>query len=200
MSASSSPARLPSCASATARLAATVDLPTPPLPLATAMIRLTPGTARGPRLRRRVPADLQVGRRLRRRRPVRGQERRDRGDAGQRRDRGLGGGAGRLEPRALRRVDLEQEAHPVGLDRQRPHHVGVDDAAAGAGHRHRAQRREDGVAGDGISGSCFARLRLDRTRRRRRQGPAAPPAPTPRGDQPIRGARNRALRRVTLTC
>ena len=48
MSASSSPARLPSCASATARLAATVDLPTPPLPLAIAMIRLTPGTAAGP--------------------------------------------------------------------------------------------------------------------------------------------------------
>ena len=48
MSASSRPARLPSRASATARLAASVDLPTPPLPLPTAMIRFTPGTIAGP--------------------------------------------------------------------------------------------------------------------------------------------------------
>ena len=72
-----------------------------------------------------------------------------RADAGQRRHRRLGGGARRLEPRALRRIDLEQEADPVGLDRQRPHDVGVDDAAAGARHRHAAERGEDGIAGDG---------------------------------------------------
>src|SRR4029077_13150295 len=37
------PTRAPDCSSATARFAATVDLPTPPLPLATAMTCLTPG-------------------------------------------------------------------------------------------------------------------------------------------------------------
>src|SRR4029077_1064255 len=43
MSQSHRPTRAPVCSSATARFAATVDLPTPPLPLATAMTCLTPG-------------------------------------------------------------------------------------------------------------------------------------------------------------
>src|SRR2546422_5795498 len=43
MSQSHRPTRAPVCSSATARLAATVDLPTPPLPLATAITCLTPG-------------------------------------------------------------------------------------------------------------------------------------------------------------
>src|SRR5437899_331821 len=43
MSQSHKPTRAPVCSSATARLAATVDLPTPPLPLATAITCLTPG-------------------------------------------------------------------------------------------------------------------------------------------------------------
>src|SRR6187200_738384 len=45
MSASISPTRWPCRCSATARLAATVDLPTPPLPLATAITCFTPGRA-----------------------------------------------------------------------------------------------------------------------------------------------------------
>src|SRR5215203_1542503 len=45
MSASSRPTRLPCACSARARLVATVDLPTPPLPLATATTCLTPGRA-----------------------------------------------------------------------------------------------------------------------------------------------------------
>src|SRR5215472_1883274 len=44
MSASSSPTRAPDRCSAAARLTATVDLPTPPLPLATAIVCLTPGS------------------------------------------------------------------------------------------------------------------------------------------------------------
>ena len=48
-SASSSPTRQPSSAIATARLAATVDLPTPPLPEATATIWRTPATLSGAR-------------------------------------------------------------------------------------------------------------------------------------------------------
>src|SRR5918912_218842 len=44
MSASSTPTRRPSAWSPSARLAAVVDLPTPPLPDATAMMALTPGT------------------------------------------------------------------------------------------------------------------------------------------------------------
>src|SRR5258705_7431028 len=43
MSQSHRPTRAPVCSSATARFAATVDLPTPPLPLATAIMCLTPG-------------------------------------------------------------------------------------------------------------------------------------------------------------
>src|SRR4029077_19860017 len=43
MSQSHRPTRAPVCSSATARFAATVDLPTPPLPLATAITCLTPG-------------------------------------------------------------------------------------------------------------------------------------------------------------
>src|SRR5215217_5976954 len=43
MSQSHKPTRAPLCSSATARFAATVDLPTPPLPLATAITCLTPG-------------------------------------------------------------------------------------------------------------------------------------------------------------
>ena len=44
MSQSSSPTFAPLCRKAQARFTDTVDLPTPPLPLATAMMRLTPGT------------------------------------------------------------------------------------------------------------------------------------------------------------
>ena len=44
-SASMSPTRCPRAASASARLTATVDFPTPPLVLATAMMRATPGSA-----------------------------------------------------------------------------------------------------------------------------------------------------------
>ena len=43
------PTRAPVAAKATARLAATVDLPTPPLPEAMAMMRLTPGMEDLPR-------------------------------------------------------------------------------------------------------------------------------------------------------
>src|SRR6266550_2645946 len=43
MSQSHRPTRAPVCSNATARFAATVDLPTPPLPLATAITCLTPG-------------------------------------------------------------------------------------------------------------------------------------------------------------
>src|SRR5215211_7522540 len=45
MSASMSPTRWPCICKARARLAATVDLPTPPLPLATAMMCLIPAMA-----------------------------------------------------------------------------------------------------------------------------------------------------------
>ena len=51
-SASSSPTVAPCCRSASARLVATVDLPTPPLPAATAMMFLTPAS--------RSPAGLPI--------------------------------------------------------------------------------------------------------------------------------------------
>ena len=49
MSASSTPTVAPSAASASARFTAVVDLPTPPLPLATATMFFTPGTSFTPR-------------------------------------------------------------------------------------------------------------------------------------------------------
>ena len=49
MSASRMPTFAPSAASASARFTAVVDLPTPPLPLATATMFLTPGTSLTPR-------------------------------------------------------------------------------------------------------------------------------------------------------
>ena len=49
MSASSMPTVAPSAASASARLTAVVDLPTPPLPEATAMMFLMPGISFTPR-------------------------------------------------------------------------------------------------------------------------------------------------------
>ncbi len=49
MSASSTPTFAPSAASASARLTAVVDLPTPPLPLATAMMFFTAGISFTPR-------------------------------------------------------------------------------------------------------------------------------------------------------
>src|SRR6266496_3384995 len=47
MSASISPTRFPACASAAATFAATVDFPTPPLPLDTAMVRPRCGISTG---------------------------------------------------------------------------------------------------------------------------------------------------------
>src|SRR3984893_18417080 len=48
MSASTSPIQLPICWSANARFTLTVDLPTPPLPLPTAMTWRIPGSFSGP--------------------------------------------------------------------------------------------------------------------------------------------------------
>ena len=48
MSASSSPVLTPLAASPSARFTAVVDLPTPPLPEATAMMCFTPGTSMRP--------------------------------------------------------------------------------------------------------------------------------------------------------
>ena len=126
------------------------------------MMRLTPGTAAGPACGVGWRPILRSGGGAFGGRAVRGQQRRDRGDAGQRRHRRLGGGADRLERAALRRIDLEHEAHAVVLDRQRPHDVGVDDAAAGARHRHRREGGEHVVAGNrhrGPSGVAVCGLR-----------------------------------------
>ena len=76
MSASSSPTFRPVGASATARLTATVDLPTPPLPEATATIARTSGQQRSAwagRMAVRVAMRLRRGRRRRRLLRVRGQ-------------------------------------------------------------------------------------------------------------------------------
>ena len=147
---------MPSCASATARFAASVDLPTPPLPLATAMIVRTPSIAAGPACGVGCRPIFKSGGGALGRGAVRGQERRHAGDARQRGNGGLGCDAYRFELRAAGRIDLEDEANAVVLDGQRAHDVGIDDAAAGAGHRHGGERCQDGFTGNGHVGSWAA--------------------------------------------
>ena len=142
----------PSLARPTARLQATVDLPTPPLPEATAMMCLTPGIGsldrpcrRGRRIglmtmRRRGAGD--VARRFRRQRHHRA------GDAGNRLDRGLGRGAHRLHRLRPRRIDGDGDEHLAvanGHAGDRPE-FGQGRAAVGAGNRR--QRRHHLVAGN----------------------------------------------------
>ena len=113
------------------------------------MMRRTPGTWAGPACGVGWRPILRSGGGGLGRGAVRGEEHRDGGDAGERGDGGLGGGAHRLELRPLGRVHLEQEAHPVALDGERAHEVGLDDAAAAAGHGHGAERVENVVTGHG---------------------------------------------------
>ncbi len=145
--------------SPSARLAATVDLPTPPLPEATAMIAPTPGMA--PRWVRGTaacaagrPARRAGGRaRLRRhpapRRGLRGQHRRHREHAGQRVDRLLGRLAQRLQPRAALGLDLDREGDIAVADRDPRDHAERHDVAAAVGVGDGREGVEDLLFGDG---------------------------------------------------
>src|SRR5262249_19362194 len=113
MSASSTPMRKPLALSPSARLAATVDLPTPPLPEATAMIAPTPGTS--PRAVRATAGPAGRGAAGRRRG---GEHRRYRGHFGQRLHRLFSGLAQRLELRAALVVDLDCEGDIAVANRQ----------------------------------------------------------------------------------
>ena len=132
MSASSRPTLRPRSRRPSAILTAVVDLPTPPLPEATAMMALTPGTPaaraaalRGPRrCRRRRPgcrrrrsargAACGAGRALRRQRDH------DRGHAGQRLDGRFGALADRLPGLHHRGIDGDREENlAVGNDDRR---------------------------------------------------------------------------------
>src|SRR5690606_20928547 len=86
------------------------------------------------------------------------------------------------------------EAHGAALDAQRTHHVGLDDAAPGAGHLHGPEGGEHGFAGHGHSaavrisgglafagpatdvgaGAAAARGRVTSTARAARPASAAP--------------------------
>ncbi len=127
MSASSRPTRWPMVASPMARLIAVVDLPTPPLPEATAMIAFTPGDQRS--LRLALPAA--EGRRRPRRGPAAwrslGREHGAAGqDAGQGPYRLLARLAQRFQARRLRRVDLDRESDVAVLDGHAGNHAETD--------------------------------------------------------------------------
>ncbi len=150
MSASRMPTRRSLAASARARLTAVVDLPTPPLPDATATIVFTPGTScfagAAP-----VSWTVSVGavrmsggaasgalRRL-----LGGQHGAHRQDAGQRVDDLLGRLAQRFELRRARRLDLEGEGDVTVAHGKAGDHAEADDIAALLRIAHLAQGSEN---------------------------------------------------------
>src|SRR5215472_9487775 len=125
MSASSMPTVRPRSRKPSARLTAVVDLPTPPLPEATAMIAPTPGTAWG--ARPGAPADAALTR----------QRGHRRGDARNGADRGLGGLAHRFPALHHGGIDRDREGHLAGLRQRRSVRA-----------RHRLERRQHRILGD----------------------------------------------------
>ena len=144
MSASSSPTFSPCAERARARLQAVVDLPTPPLPEATATMWRTPGK-RGAGAGRGGPARLRrlrcrgLGRRGGLVRPaLRSEAGEDAGDARHGQDGALGLAPDRLETLSLAGVDQDREHDPVG---------GVDHDLGQAARC--GQRGPAGIDGDG---------------------------------------------------
>ena len=173
MSASSSADLAARCAARpSARLTAVVDLPTPPLPDATAMIASTPGT---PRL-----AGCATGRRRGCRRGKRGawraaalrpwrnrcghaaalllggQRHHGAGDAGDRRHHALGGGAQRLELLGPLGWHGDREEHLAVGDEDVRNQPEADDIALEIGTLDGRQAFEDGFLGDGHGCTSFA--------------------------------------------
>ena len=157
MSASSSPTRWPRVVSARARLTEVVDLPTPPLPEATATMAAMPGSA--PRL------SWPCGGWLRGAAPRRGgacapsrgaaaggalggEHRGDRGHAGERHHRRLAGGAQRLLGGSLARVDLEGEADIAVAHDHARHHSERDHVLALPRVLDPGERRQNLLLGD----------------------------------------------------
>src|SRR5262245_34159341 len=150
MSASSTPTASPLAARPSAKLAATVDLPTPPLPEATATIAPTPGTA--PRRPICVAGPPCGGGRRRAARAgagLGGQHRGHRDDPGQRLDRRLGRLAQRFEARPALGLDLDREPDIAVAHDDPGHHAQRDDVAAPLGVAHPPQRVENLSLGDG---------------------------------------------------
>ena len=198
--------RLPAAASATARLAETVDLPTPPLPEAMAMTRSTPGMrlSAGSAGLRRPPMPRSGGGPL-------GVERREgvgsaecavsraltRVDARQRLDGRLRGGAQRLGLLAERRVDLDDEVDAALVaDGDGLGHVGGDDVAARAGVDDLSRARRGRRRGWASFGLADLDLALDGVRRGRAPRPSARPwrAAGRRGSARARPPRSPAAR------
>ena len=161
MSASRMPTLRPSAASPSARLHEVVDLPTPPLPEATAMMCFTPG----------MPASFEVagagffgplrigvgpGAGSRFRGPLRlvgGEAHQRARDAGKRLDDPLGGGAHGLKRIHLGGIDGDGEDHlaVVGDDVGQPPRCGQ---ALAIGQSHGVERAQDVVAVHGHE--CFS--------------------------------------------
>src|SRR5579883_2132246 len=149
MSASSTPTLSPLALRASARLAATVDLPTPPLPEATATMASTPGT---PPPRPRIPAGGACGCARgspRARRALGGQYRGHRQDPGQRLDRLLRRLAQRFETRSALGIDLDRKGDVAVADCDARYHPEADDVAVSVGVANMPQRLKDLLFGDG---------------------------------------------------
>ena len=176
MSASSTPTFRPLAASPSAMLTAVVDLPTPPLPDATAMIEAMPGTPRLPdeceagAWAPAEPARVGAGRagaagvRSARRRPglnrrlhaaalLLGRQRHHgAGNAGDRLDDALGGGAQRLHLLRARGRHGDREEHLLVGDEDVRDQPEIDDIAGEIRAVHGLQTVEDGFLGDGHGG------------------------------------------------
>ena len=196
MSASSTPTRSPLARNPSARLAATVDLPTPPLPDATATIAPTPGTA--PRAVR-TPAGPPAGPGRRRgraaaRRRLRRQHRGHRKHAGQRLDGLLGCLPQRFETRAALALDLDREGDIAVANDETRYHAERDDVGALVGIGDAAQRVEDLSFGDGTHFILLAR-RAGRSRVIDRGAWfGAPDEADWRSSKPVAGSREDAVR------
>src|SRR6266481_2922675 len=137
MSASSTPTERPFALRARARLAATVDLPTPPLPEATATIARTPGAsaallaaaAGAPCAWAPWPGAPRAGAWV----------------------RPPGGLAQRLKARAALGLDLDREADIAVADDDPRYHPERDDVRAPVGVAHCGQRVENFFLGNGHS-------------------------------------------------
>ena len=156
MSASSSPTRWPRRVSASARLTDVVDLPTPPLPEATATMAAMPGSAPrlvacGGWLRGAAPGAAAPGQPHARRAAggaLGGEHRGDRGHAGERHHRRLAGGAQRLLGGSLARVDLEGEADIAVAHDHARHHSERDHVLALPRVLDPGERRQNLLLGD----------------------------------------------------
>src|SRR6202035_286150 len=175
MSASSRPTRRPRSRRPSARLIAVVDLPTPPLPEATAMTAAMPGISDCFAIGEAglcgglcaengaTPGAWRRGACL----ALRGQRDHGDGDAGNGAHRGLGLRPHALPGAGLGSVDIDREEHLAVADRDRRQNIGIGQGDS-ARRRHPGQRVENLLLryAHGASPYYFRMRPLERSRRK----------------------------------